>query len=86
MPFFSISLTTESQDQFALTRERQLGLSSESLRRRAQPQNISWDGSLRPALFSLPTSLKWVHYIDDMLTWEDLPLLEANPEALLEPV
>lgn len=41
---------------------------------------IAWNLSL----FSLPTSIKWAHYIDDMmLTCKDLPLLQDTLQALL---
>lgn len=62
-----------------------MGILSAFPRLPTQPHNISWDASLRPAPFSFPTSLKLIHYNDDiMLTREDLPLLQGTLKALLE--
>ena len=51
----------------------------------AQSYNMSWDGTQDLSLFSFPTSVKWSHYVDDiMLTREDLPLLQDTLQTLLE--
>ena len=84
--FFSLHLATESQHQFAFMWEEQQWtfqvlpqghLHSPTTCHGMVAQDLS--------LFSFPTSVKWAHYIDEMmLTCEDLPLLQDLLQTLLE--
>lgn len=84
--FLSILLTAESQDQSAFMWEGQ--------KRTFQvlPQGYLHDPAIYHGmaaqdllLFFFPTSVKWAHYIDDiMLTSKDLPLQQDMLQILLE--
>lgn len=74
--FSSIPVTTESQDQFAFTWEEQHRPFKcfPKIICMAPPYTWGWH----------PTSVKWTHYIDDiMLKCEDLLLLQDTLQALL---